>query len=157
MREIGRRWQSGELGVDQEHLASNLVIDAIDCLRPPLSRSGRLALLACPPHEWHDLPLRAARLILEWSGWRTEMMGGSLPWASAFAAVARDRPALLGFSARQADPFHFTDFQRLVDFCREHGTAVVVGGEWARGGTGASRSYLRFRTMRGFERWLRTA
>src|SRR5206468_2036886 len=32
LREIGYRWQRNELGVDQEHRASNIVIDAIDRL-----------------------------------------------------------------------------------------------------------------------------
>jgi methanogenic corrinoid protein MtbC1 len=156
LREIGSRWERAELGVDEEHRASQIMIDAVDRLRPPLAHTGRLALLACPPDELHDLPLRLVRLVLEWSGWRTELLGASLPWSAARAAIERSRPAMIAFSARSTDPFQYTDFDRLVAHCTSNGTRVVIGGQWARGGTGGVESYLRFRTLRGFERWLRT-
>lgn len=156
LREIGFRWERGDLGIDEEHRAAQMIIEAVDRLRPPIARTGRLAILACPPDELHDLPLRLVRLIFEWSGWRTELMGASLPWSAARAAVERSRPAIVAFSARSADPFQYNDFEQFTAFAAEAGAKVIVGGEWARGGTGTIESYLRFRTLRGFERWLRT-
>lgn len=156
LREIGYRWERGQLGVEQEHRASHMIAEALDRLRPAGQIGGKLALLACPPDEWHELPLRLVRLVLEWSGWNTEMAGGSLPWRSALAAMERSNPAMVAFSARSSEPFLQPDFDRLVEHCNARGTRVVVGGEWARGGTGAVDSYLRFRTLRGFERWLRS-
>lgn len=155
LREIGNRWERGELGIDEEHRASHIVIEAIDRLRPRLRRDGRVALLACPPGEWHDLPLRLVRLIFEWSGWRTEFAGAHLPWDSARDAVTRATPAIIAFSARSREPFEEDDFDNLVAYCRQRGTIVITGGEWARGGSGGENSYLRFRTLRGFEKWLR--
>lgn len=156
LRDIGMRWERGDLGVDEEHRASQMIIEAVDRLRPPLVRAGRLAILACPPDEFHDLPLRLVRLMFEWSGWRTELLGASLPWPAARSAVERNRPAIVAFSARSGEPFQYTDFDHFVEHCNGNGTRVIVGGEWARGGTGSIESYLRFRTLRGFERWLRT-
>ena len=156
LREIGYRWERGELGVEQEHRASYLITEALDRLRPAGQIGGKLALLACPPDEWHELPLRLVRLVLEWSGWDTEFAGAYLPWSATRAAVDRSNPALLAFSARSSESFLNTEFDRLVDHCNSRGIQVVVGGEWARGGTGTTEGYLRFRTLRGFERWLRT-
>lgn len=156
MREIGDRWERGELGIDEEHRASCMLEEAIDRLRPPIATEGRLALLTCPPDELHDLPLRLVRLFLEWGGWRTELMGANLPWDSSMAAVERARPALLAFTARGGESFRCADFTRLLAHCRERGVRVAVGGEWARGGGAAQRDYVRFRSLRGFERWLRT-
>lgn len=155
LREIGERWSTGELGVDIEHRASHMVVDAVDRLRPPLRHTGPLALLGCPPGELHDLPLRLVRLVLEWRGWRTEFSGAAMPWASLRAAVDRARPALVTLSSRASDAFQFSDFDRFVDFCHDRGVQVAIGGEWARGGTGRIDGYFRFRTLRGFERWLR--
>lgn len=156
LREIGYRWERNDLGVDQEHRASHIISDAIDRLRPRIDVSGKLAVLACPPDEWHDLPLRLVRLMLEWAGWRTELLGAALPWPSARAAVERAKPAIIGLSARSGEPFLSREFDRFVDFARSKGTRVIVGGEWARGGSfGAAEGYVRFRTLRGFERWLR--
>jgi methanogenic corrinoid protein MtbC1 len=156
LREIGYRWERGDLGVDQEHRASNMVVDSVDRLRPRIDPSGKLVLLACPPDEWHELPLRLVRLVFEWSGWRTEFLGAGLPWTAARSAVERARPAVIGFSSRNGDAFQEPEFDRFVEFCRNSGTKIIVGGEWARGGSGSGDSYLRFRTLRGFERWLRT-
>ena len=155
LRQIGERWERGEFGVDEEHRASNILVDAVDRLRPRMPREGRAAMLACPPDELHDLPLRVVRLMLEWAGWRTELLGASLPWESAAAAVERVRPAIVGFSARTGAPFQTAEFEHFVESTAVRGTTVVVGGEWARGGAGGEKGYLRFRTMRGFEKWLR--
>ena len=154
LREIGYRWEGGVLGVDQEHRASHMITEAIDRLRPPISNDGPLAMLACPPGEWHDLPLRLVRLVFEWSGWRTQFLGAGVPWPAAMNAVDRECPAILAYSARNGDPFQRVDFDRIVEHCGDR-TKVIVGGEWARGGTGEIGPYLRFRTLRGFERWLR--
>lgn len=155
LREIGYRWERGELGIDEEHRASHMVAEAIDRLRPRTKKEGPLAILACPPGEWHDLPLRLVRLVFEWSGWRTEFAGATLPWASAHKAVERACPAILAFSSRTTDPYQHAEFMRLVNACRDRSTTVITGGEWARGGTGGEKDFLRFRTLRGFEKWLR--
>ena len=155
LREIGNRWERGDLGVDEEHRASHIVVEAVDRLRPRTRRDGQTAVLACPPDELHDLPLRLVRLMFEWAGWRTEFLGACLPWLSAGAAVEHSQPAILAFSARTGEPFQSGEFEQLVSSCVKRGTMVIVGGEWARGGTGGEKGYLRFRTLRGFEKWLR--
>ena len=33
---------------------------------------------------------------------------------------------------------------------------VITGGSWARGGQSVERGYYRFRSLRGFEKWLRS-
>jgi methanogenic corrinoid protein MtbC1 len=155
MREIGDRWERGELGVDEEHRASHMLEEAIDRLRPPIADEGPLALLTCPPDEWHDLPLHLLRLCFEWSEWRTELIGANLPWESSMAAVDRAQPALLAITSRSSEAFRSAAFERLLAHCREKGVRVAVGGEWARGGAQTKRDYFRFRSLRGFERWLR--
>lgn len=155
LREIGDRWERGELGIDEEHRASHLVTEAVERLRPRQRRDGPIAILACPPAELHELPLRLVRLMFEWAGWRTEFLGAALPWMSARAAIDRLNPAVLAFTSRTAEAFHSDDFEQLLSHCAERKTTVIVGGGWARGGTGAEKGYLRFRTLRGFEKWLR--
>ena len=156
LREIGYRWERGTLSVEQEHRASHMIADAVDRLRPQkLNGRGKRVVLVCPPDEWHELPLRLVRLIFEWSGWQTEMHGASLPWPESALAVSSLRPAMIAFSARSREPFQSDEFRQLVQQCRKRGTTVIVGGEWARGGLGEAEGYYRFRTLRGFERWLR--
>ena len=156
LREIGYRWERGELTVDQEHRASHLIAEAVNGLRPPAVEGTNLALLACPPEEQHELPLYLVRLVFEWSGWKTQLLGAGLPWDAAASAVLRSRPAILAYTSRHGEPYRYRGFSRLVDFCNRRGTRVIIGGGWARGGAGAEEGYVRFRSLRGFERWLRT-
>lgn len=156
LRHIGEMWSGGDIGVDVEHRASNLVEEALDDLRPRIPAGGRLAILACPPGEWHDLPLRMVRLVFEWSGWRTEFAGAQLPWASAHQALRRTGAAVLAYSARSADPFDHEEFTKIAAECKRRSATVIAGGEWARGGPHARRGWLRFRTLHGFEKWLRS-
>jgi hypothetical protein len=132
-----------------------MIAEALERMRPLATREGPLAVLACPPGELHELPLHLVRLVLEWSGWRTELMGADLPWAGARAAIERARPPVLAFSARSGAPFHEDEFTAIVATALARGVTVVTGGEWARGGIGRETCYLRFRTLRGFEKWLR--
>jgi methanogenic corrinoid protein MtbC1 len=155
LREIGFRWERGSLGVDEEHRASYMIAEAIDRTRPDAPRGTNVALLACPPNESHELPLRLVRLILELAGWRTDYRGANLPWNAFRAAIDTTRPQLVCCSARMPDAFESDEFARIVALCNSRGIRTVVGGDWARGGVSTERGYLRFRTLRGFERWLR--
>jgi len=87
---------------------------------------------------------------------RTEFLGAELPWPDAKHAVERTSPRIVAFSSRSSEPFHHDDFAALVEQCASHHAVVVTGGEWARGGTATDRGYLRFRSLRGFEKWLRS-
>lgn len=155
LRQIGDAWAGSRATVYEEHRATNLLAEALDRLRPRTTRGGRTALLACPPGEWHDLPLRMVRLVFEWSGWRTELAGAQLPWSAAEGVLERSTPIVLAYSSRSSEPFQSPDFEQLLERCRERSVTVITGGEWARGGTGGEKGYFRFRTLRGFERWLR--
>lgn len=159
MRDVGEAWACGTLDVEQEHRATYILSEVLDSLRPDIGEGGSskrppLVLLACPPNEWHELPLRLVRLIFEWHGWRTEFAGANVPWRSIGAAVERLRPRVIALSARSGEPFRYADFDRLVARATELRAKVIVGGEWARGGSGRDGAFLRFRTLRGLAKWL---
>ncbi|HEU4521892.1 MAG TPA: helix-turn-helix domain-containing protein, partial [Thermoanaerobaculia bacterium] len=126
LREIGYRWERAALTVDQEHRASHMIAEAIDSMRPMPNGGSKLAVLACPPDEHHELPLHLVRLIFEWSGWRTELLGASLPWNAAYGAVMRARPAIFAFSSRNGMPYRYRDFDRFVEFCNQRSSRVIV-------------------------------
>lgn len=143
LREIGEQWACGEITVADEHRESNIIIESLERMRTP-NATGPLAILACPPDELHELPLRMVRLVLEWRGWRTDFIGASTPWDALQDAVAKSKPDLVAISARSP----FTIPVRID-------AQVVVGGSWARGPMLAKdKSPLRFRSVRAFDRWL---
>jgi len=80
LRDLGDRWESGEITVAQEHFASRV-------LRSRLIGRGRgwddgtgpRAVLACAPDELHDLPLVCLGLALREQGWRITLLGADTP------------------------------------------------------------------------------
>lgn len=153
---LGEEWFSGDAGVDEEHRASNLLLEWFERLRPQNETEGDVALLACPPGELHDLPLRMVRLILEWNGWTTDYLGASLPWNALESALESKRPRVVLMSARSAEAFDEEAFRRIATLGKRRNTLIGIGGQWARGGVRREDSVLRFRSIRGFERWLRS-
>ena len=143
LRQIGEQWACGDITVADEHRQSYLIAESLDRMRVPGGK-GPLCILACPPDELHELPLRFVRLVLEWRGWRTDFIGASTPWESLQQAVKATRPDLVALSARK--PF---SIPVALD------AQVVVGGSWARGPLlRGEKGPLRFRSLRAFDRWL---
>ena len=80
LREIGERWERGELEIAQEHFASNLVRERLLGLARLWGRGGGpLAILACAPGERHDIGLIAFGLLLRSHGWRILFLGADTP------------------------------------------------------------------------------
>jgi MerR family transcriptional regulator, light-induced transcriptional regulator len=158
MRLIGDLWVEGVWSVEAEHRASYIVSDIVDRMRPASSGAKGLALLVCPPKEEHDLPLRMVRVILESNDWKTDYVGANLPWNEIRRAIDRRSPQMALMTSRSPEPFQSVDFRELVDHCHVHGVTLGVGGAWARGGMNRGRDrFLRFRSLRGFDRWLRSS
>ena len=103
LRDVGDRWERGELSVAQEHFASNLLRGRLLGLARGWGRgAGPRALLACPPGERHDLGLIAFGVALRARGWRIDFLGSDTPVESILEAARTLQPALLVISAASA-------------------------------------------------------
>lgn len=103
LRDLGERWQRGEITIGQEHFASNLIRGRMLGLARGWDRgSGRRALLACPAGEQHDLSLIAFGLALREHGWRITFLGADTPLATLRETAASLRPDLVVVAAVDA-------------------------------------------------------
>jgi methanogenic corrinoid protein MtbC1 len=130
---IGELWESGQIGVAQEHLASQLIETALrDTLRllQPVDAT-RSVLLACFATEQHVLPLYG--IGLRFAGWayHVTVLGARTPPDALAQAVTRLRPDVVGLSA--TFPVPREQARRLVEsYGRDcAGTLWVVGGQQA--------------------------
>lgn len=131
LREVGERWERGELSIAQEHFASNVLRGRLLGLaRGWGGGSGRRALLACPPDERHDLGLIAFGLALRGRGWRIDFLGSDTPVESVVRAADAVRPDLLVVSATGPELLAGVAAE-LAALGREH--TVAVAGAGARG------------------------
>lgn len=140
LRTIGDRWQRGEITVAQEHFASNLLRGRLLGLARGWGRGvGPVALLACPPHEQHDLPLIMVGLTLRAAGWRIAFLGADTPVETLERAVDELEPRAVVISSTIPD--------HLVSARRELGrlatkARVYVGGPGAEAGLNGRRALV---------------
>jgi DNA-binding transcriptional MerR regulator len=135
LRELGQRWELGELSVAQEHFASNLIRGRLLGLARGWERGdGRLALLACAAGEQHDLALIAFGLALRGRGWRIAFLGADTPATSVAEGAGRLGPDLVVVSAVSPRAFRSEESELA---------RLAANAELAIAGPGASAAVAR--------------
>lgn len=78
--EVGRRWETAQWSVADEHFATAVVDDVLGALAAKLDGHGERTLALCSAEgEWHVTPLRMGALMLREQGWRVRLLGASTP------------------------------------------------------------------------------
>lgn len=92
LRSIGDKWQSGELAVHDEHLASSVAARLIGRLGPRFSRRGRprgTVITALPPGDDHGLSSAMIADIVRSAGYSVLDLGANTPVESLETTAAR--------------------------------------------------------------------
>ena len=106
LRQLGERWERGEVTIAQEHFATNVIRGRLTGLaRGWGDGHGPRAIVACPPDELHDLPVLVFGIVLNRSGWRIDYFGASTPVDELVRVVGRSRPELVVMAATTTDHF----------------------------------------------------
>lgn len=103
LREIGDRWERGEVDVGVEHLATAAAQRWI-ARRTAMStprRGPAPVLLAAAPDNRHTVALEALGLLLHDRGWPTCQLGADTPVPALLRAVAAVRPQAVVLTAHQ--------------------------------------------------------
>ena len=126
--EIGRRWETTEIGVGHEHFASHLIERRLLGLAKGWEAGrGPLALLACPSGERHTLGLVCFGLMLADRGWRIAYLGADTPVDQVIDMSASLSPAVVVLCAR--DPCHITsNADAIATLAALHRTILAGGG-----------------------------
>jgi excisionase family DNA binding protein len=137
MHEVGELWFRGTITVADEHLATRLVISALQGLRDivvPAGPTGMKAICCGIDGDLHELPVHLAEIILETEGWETRNLGPNTPLFSLREMVTQQRPQLVCISARSiADLDRATsEYAQLRKVTARLGASVVIGGEGFR-------------------------
>ena len=92
---IGEQWEQGEVGIEDEHLASNVAARIIGRLGPRFARRGRpkgTVVVAAPPGERHGLGASMLADILRSGGYEVIDLGADTPSRSLELTVRRNQP-----------------------------------------------------------------
>lgn len=93
LREVGSRWQAGELHVAQEHAASAMVRSQLGAMlrlfAPEVGAPSAVA--TTPAGELHELGALMAAVVAAMSGWRSVYLGPNLPVSEVVHAAKTSR------------------------------------------------------------------
>ncbi len=137
-REVGDRWQRGELSVADEHLASGVTESALYALAsaPPTPRYTGSVVVACAPGNWHSIAGHMIAEQLQAEGVATAFLGASTPAVDVGRFLATYQPNAIAITC--ALPLFFSGVTELADVAHELGVPVMAGGhafeghpEWA--------------------------
>lgn len=115
---VGEMWELGRIGIAQEHFASSLVRRRLGALSLTWGvGAGPVAVLACPPGEFHDIVLLSFGVLLGRAGWRVRYLGPDTPVHSLAAAARLTHADAVVLACRRPSGF------------RAHRSALRVLGE----------------------------
>jgi MerR family transcriptional regulator, light-induced transcriptional regulator len=110
LADLGERWASDEIGVGEEHFASNLILGKLLSLARKWDEGhGPRALLACPPGEQHTIGLLSFGLALRGRGWLITYLGADTPYSAIAQVADAVRPAQVVLSSVRGETFAGND------------------------------------------------
>ena len=125
---IGTAWRRGDLGIEQEHLASSVATSLIGRLGPRFQRRGRHrgnVLVVMPRGDRHGLGAAMVSDILRGDGYAVLEAGPDTPPGSLTAAMAAGDD-LVGVIVSVADVARLRDARRLIAAARRHDPDVML-------------------------------
>lgn len=131
--EMGRLWESGQITVAQEHMATatvQYVIAQMYSDLPPATQKRGNAIVTGVQGEFHQVGANMVADMLEMDGWSVRFLGTNMPHSGILAAIKDGGIDLLGISATML--FNLSHVRALVEEVRSSlGAAaprIVVGG-----------------------------
>jgi MerR family transcriptional regulator, light-induced transcriptional regulator len=129
LRELGRRWQTGEGSVAEEHFFSVFVRDKLGARLHHRTRHerGPRILAACLPDEQHEIGLLVFALAAHERGLRIVLLAARTPLDELPTVARRAQCTAVVLSATLPPPRHVVS-EQLTQLVSRAGMPVFVGG-----------------------------
>ena len=134
MYRVGDLWFNGTITIADEHLATRVILSALQKLRSavvPAQASGLKAVCCGIEGDLHELPIHLAEIIFESEGWDVSNLGPNTPLFTLRDMVAREKPDLVCISARSIVDLDraTTEYAQLRKVIEKIDGTTVLGGE----------------------------
>jgi excisionase family DNA binding protein len=134
MHRVGDLWFTGTITIADEHLATRVMLSALQKLRGivvPGQPTGLKALSCGIEGDLHELPIHLAEIILESEGWDVSNLGPNTPLFTLRDMVAQKKPDLVCVSARSIVDLDraTTEYAQLRKTIEKINGTTVLGGE----------------------------
>jgi methanogenic corrinoid protein MtbC1 len=130
-QELGARWADGDLTVADEHAATAATEDLVTLLGGGLTPgAGPVVVVVCPEGDAHSLPARVVSAVLSLRGYRSILLGASLPAVDLGDYLERQSPFAVALSVSMSAAL----YRAVASIASAHalGVPVVVGGRALR-------------------------
>jgi excisionase family DNA binding protein len=132
---IGDLWAQGKADINQEHLASQAITEALITLQPELhhkEKNGLKALCACPEGELHEIGLRSIAFSLRTEGWNVSYLGANTPLDSLESLIRELKPDLVCLSiTHQSNLKSLKEIRDIGKRIQAFGGKFLVGGYYS--------------------------
>jgi len=141
-RAVGDLWALGKIPIAAEHLASEVVVQALKGGLRAGRGSGPLAVCACLPGERHEWGFLCTLTRVQDQGWRIHYLGPDLPPDEVVGVAWKLRPQAVALSASAPETVS-ANLKALESLPGRlpPATAIVIGGGGAEPHAGALRRF----------------
>ena len=134
MHRVGDLWFNGTITIADEHLATRVMLSALQKLRGivvPEPATGLKAINCGIEGDLHELPIHLAEVIFESEGWDISNLGPNTPLFTLRDMVAQKKPELVCISARSIVDLDraTTEYAQLRKVSEKINGTTVLGGE----------------------------
>jgi MerR family transcriptional regulator, light-induced transcriptional regulator len=134
MYEIGHLWQTGNISVADEHLATVITQYIITTLYSAIfgtPKNGKKMVSCAIGQELHEIGIRMVTDFFEMEGFETQYLGSNLPPEDFIGFVKEYKPDLIALSATL--PIHLSTLRETIQAIRQEEEVkdikILVGGQ----------------------------
>ena len=132
--EIGKMWESGQLDVYQERMATQICYQSLLQMRTMIPEPGSTAPVAIGAsfeNNQYQLATLGVELCLKNSGWQATSLGANIPLNSLLQAANDMQPSFIWISATALIPDPASFISKINAFSESvtAATKVVIGGQ----------------------------
>lgn len=135
--EVGLLWEKNNLGVGTEHYITAIISDMISKieLKNQLLSKPKRVLLMTPESEGHYIGIKMLKNIFESFGWKTFLVGNSIPFIDLARMLRENKIEVLALSVTLNE--YINPLGYIISGIREmkefSGLKIIVGGQATQG------------------------
>jgi methanogenic corrinoid protein MtbC1 len=133
MTRIGYLWESNQISVAEEHLATAIVGRVMASLYPRFAlfeTTRGKAIVSAGPNEFHEVGARMVADFMEMDGWDVTYLGANTPAQEFLGIIKQHKPFVVALSV--ATVFNLDSARHIIQMIKEdqeyRNIKVMVGG-----------------------------
>lgn len=134
MYNIGKKWERKQLGIQDEHIASETIFSVLYRFQNLISRNEKIsgedkkAVCFCPENEYHEIGLLCIAILLQHKGWKVINPGVNLPVESMISLVRKENPEIVCMSLKNRIYTENPEFVGKFKYLLKNKIKLIIGG-----------------------------